>query len=88
MRHLGPSTYIVRPFGPLPGGMAELFGEDRHSCGNPNHLVLFQFPRGLLGLVVEAGRGVDGLGGPVNRDIGQQLVLAKAASQFRIEFWR
>ena len=72
---LRPSLHVIRPLRPLPHRPVQLLREHRHGRRNLYPLSLTKAPPVLPGLIIYPSRGVYRLGDPVQRYVGQYLVL-------------
>src|SRR5207248_8100163 len=73
-RHLGPAGDVVVVLGPLPRRIEQLPGEQGAAGRQRHELFGGPEPADPAGLAVEAGRGSERLGHPVDRDVAEQLV--------------
>ena len=81
-RHRCPALHVVLPLSPFPWLGDQILwkhGHRRWQLYTPDRIL-----PNMHGLVVEAAGRVDGLCGPVDGQVGQQLVFGKAFLQFAI----
>src|SRR5262249_27648461 len=78
-RLLAPVRHVVVLLHPAAGHLRDLAGEHRDPPGDLDEATPIRRPPDLARLVVEARRGRDRVRDPVERDVGEELVLGEAA---------
>jgi len=75
--HVSPALHAQAPLRPFARGQADLFREEGNPCWNFNVLPWLKLRRRVSVLVVDANRGRNGFGHPIQHNVGEQLIFAE-----------
>jgi hypothetical protein len=82
--HFGPALQVVAAFDPAAGWKRRLQWEDCYSGGDGDEVAFLELERAEVAFPIEAEGGGDGLGHPVEGDVGEELVAGEAGEQVAV----